>query len=172
MSKTDEGSWDLPTPPPRREELCRSVLSQVPWQGWPLRSYLPPPGLYRDQNSTLSFPPRTLEGTPHLGCWFQTQRRSRQYQSPHCPGALQPLFGILRHSPKSVGKRDLIVRLPGLQALQMLDQPRIFCWCDSHFFNLRPTVSVLELLRTVQNTESWKSHSPSIKTLVNSLVSI
>ena len=49
-------------------------------------------------------------------------------------------------------------------------ESRILCWCDSHFFNLRPTVSVLELLVTVQNTESWKSHRPSIKTLVNSLV--
>lgn len=162
--------WGIPRPPyPTLQEgrLCQSGLSQVPWQGWRLRSCLSPLGLHRSQNSTFSFLPRALEGSPHLGCWFQTQRRSHQYQSPRCPGALQPLFGILRHSPKSEGKRDLTVRLSGLWALKMLDsESRILCWCESHLFNFRPTVSVLGLLVTGENTGSWKSHRPSIKRLV------
>lgn len=84
------------------------------------------------KNSTVSFLTRTLD-TPHLGCWFQTQRHSRQYQSPHCPGALQPLFGILRHSPKSVEERpeSEAPRLVGTTDAR--SESRILCWCDSLF---------------------------------------
>lgn len=121
MSEADGGSWDLHTPPSRRKKDLSSVtgFGQVPWQGWPLRFYLPPLGLHRGKNSTL-FSSKTPAGSPHLGCWFQTRRHSHQYQSLRCPGALQPLFGILRHSPKSGREEGLDSEaLWGLKALKI-----------------------------------------------------
>lgn len=107
------------------------------------------------QNSTLSFLPKALEGRPHLGCWFRRRRHLHQYQSLRCPGALQPLFGILRHSPKSGREERLDTEaLSGLKALKTLDQESgTLCWCGPHLFNLRPPVSVLGLVTGEENTE-------------------
>lgn len=79
---------------------------------------------------TLSFQ-RPFSGSPHLGCWFQTRRHSRRYQSPHCPGALQPLFGTPRHSPKS-GRKETrqwgSLRLEGTEdaGLRIWDPPLVW----------------------------------------------
>lgn len=122
MSETDEDAETSPPHPPGKKNSVSHWFSQASWQGWPFRSYLPPPRWHRGKNSTLSFLPKPLEGSPHLGCWFQTQRHSHQYQSPRCPAAPQPLFGILKHSPKS-GREDRhdSEALTGLKVLKMLD---------------------------------------------------
>lgn len=70
---------------------------------------------------------QALEGGPHLGCWFRTQRRSRRYQSPRCPGEPPPLFGIQRYSPKSGMKEYPDHTAPlSMEAVQMLVWSSLF----------------------------------------------
>lgn len=148
-------SWDLHTP------SSAGKISVCHWSGPSALARLTLVILYTNswftqrQNSTLSFLPKVLEGSPHLGCWFQRRRHSHQYQSLRCLGALQPLFGILKHSPKS-GREDRLdsEALSGLKALKTLDQESgILHSCGLHLFNLRPPVSVLGLVTGEGNTE-------------------
>lgn len=60
-----------------------------------------------------------LEGSPHLGCWFRTQRHSRRYRSPRCPEEPPLLFGIQRYFPKSGMKENPEHTAPtGMKAVQ------------------------------------------------------
>lgn len=164
MSETDERFRNLPSPPhpPGGKSSVNLVWTKCPGKAGPYYHLL----VYKEaQTPMFSFFPRALAASPHLGCWFRTQRHWHQYQSPRCPGVLQPLFEILRHSPKSEGKRDLIVRLSGLRAPEMLIQSL----GSSAAVALTQLENCSFCSRTADNgedTESWKSHRSDIKRLV------